>query len=89
MYAAIHTQLNIIFVLNWLSQYLSDSVKHHKYILKKLLQYIRSIINLSIMYSFSESQAMLEYSDSNYALNKQNQKSILKCVYMLEDESVL
>ncbi len=41
------------------------------------------------MYSFNESQAMLEYSDFNYALNKQNQKSILECIYMLEDESVL
>ncbi len=41
------------------------------------------------MYSFSESQAMLEYSDFNYALNKQDQKSILECIYMLKDESVL
>jgi len=64
-------------------------VKHYKYTLKKLLQYIRSIINLNIMYSLSESQVMLEYSDFNYALNKQNQKSILKCIYILEDESVL
>ncbi len=41
------------------------------------------------MYSFSESQAMLKYSDFNYALNKQNWKSILKHIYMLKDESVL
>ncbi len=39
---------------------------------KKLLQYIRSIINFSIMYSFNKSQVMLKYSDFNYALNKQN-----------------
>ncbi len=32
---------------------------------------------------------MLKYSDFNYALNKQNWKSILKCIYMLKDESVL
>jgi len=89
MYTAIHIQLNIIFTLDWLSQYLSNSVKHHKHTLKKLLQYVRLIINLSIMYSFNESQAMLKYSDSNYALNKQNWKSILECVYMLENESVL
>jgi len=41
------------------------------------------------MYSSNESQAMLKYSDFNYALNKQNWKSILECIYMLEDESVL
>ncbi len=72
MYAAIHTQLNIVFTLNQLSQYLSNSAEHHEYTLKKLLQYIRLIINLDIMYSFSESQAMLKYSDFNYTLNKQN-----------------
>jgi len=64
-------------------------VKHHEHTLKELLQYIRSIINLDIMYSTSESQAMLKYSDFNYASDKQNQKSILECIYMLEDESVL
>ncbi len=31
---------------------------------------------------------MLKYSDFNYASDKQNQKLILKCVYMLKDESV-
>ncbi len=41
------------------------------------------------MYSSNESQAMLEYSDFNYASDKQNWKLILRCVYMLEDESVL
>jgi len=89
MYTAIHIQSNIIFTLDQLSQYLSNSAEHHEHTLKRLLQYIRSIINLNIMYSFSESQAMLEYSDFNYALNKQDQKSILECIYMLEDESVL
>jgi len=41
------------------------------------------------MYSLNESQAMLKYSDFNYTLNKQNQKSILKYIYMFKDESVL
>ncbi len=89
MYAAIHTWLDIIFTLNWLSQYLSNSVKHHEHILKKLLQYIKLIINLSIMYSFNESQAMLKYSDFNYASDKQNWKLILRHIYMLKNESVL
>jgi len=32
---------------------------------------------------------MLEYSDFNYASDKQNQKLILECIYILKDESVL
>jgi len=64
-------------------------VKHHEYALKKLLQYIRSIINLNIIYNFNESQAMLKYSDFNYASDKQNQKLILECVYMLKNKLML
>jgi len=64
-------------------------VKHHEYTLKKLLQYIRSIINLNIIYNFNESQAMLKYSDFNYASDKQNQKLILECVYMLKNKLML
>ncbi len=72
MYMTIHIQLDIIFTLNQLSQYLSNFVKHHEHALKKLLQYVKLIINLNIIYSSNKSQAMLKYSDFNYALNKQN-----------------
>jgi len=89
MYTAIHTQSEIIFTLSWLNQYFSDSVKHYKHTLKRLLQYIKSTINLDIMYSFSESQVILKYSDFNYTSDKQNQKLILRHIYMLKDRSVL
>ena len=71
-----------------MSQYFSNSTKHHECTLKKLLQYVRSIINLDIMYKFSENQVMLEYSDSNYTSDKQDCRFILRYMYMLEDESV-
>jgi len=41
------------------------------------------------MYSLNESQAMFKYSDFNYASDKQDQKLILECIYMLENELVL
>ena len=41
------------------------------------------------MYRLSESQNLIEYSDSDYTSNKQNQKSVLDHVYMLERESIL
>ncbi len=41
------------------------------------------------MYSLSESQAMLKYFNFNYASDKQNQKLILKYIYMFKDKSVL
>jgi len=89
MYVTIHTWLDIIFILNWLSQYLSNSTEHYEHAFKKLLQYIKSIINFNIMYSFSESQVILKYFNFNYASDKQNWKSILKCVYMFKDKLML
>ena len=89
MYAVIHTHSDIFFALDWLSQYFNDSAEHHKYALKKLLQYICSTVNLRIMYRLSKSQNSIKYSDSDYISDKQNQKSVLDHVYMLEEESIL
>ena len=88
MYAVIHMHSDIFFALDWLSQYLSDSAEHYEHTLKKLLQYICSTADLKIIYRLSESQNLIEYSDSDYTSDKQNQKSVLDHVYMLEEESI-
>ena len=88
MYAVIHTHSDIFFALDWLSQYFNDSAEHHEHALKKLLQYICSTADLEIMYRLSESQNLIEYSDSDYTSDKQNQKSVLDHVYMLERGSI-
>ena len=88
MYAVIHTHPDISFALDWLSQYLSDPAEHHGQALKGLLQYICSTANLRIMYGPSGSQDLIGYSDSDYASDRQDQKSILGHVYMLGGESV-
>ncbi len=88
MYAAIHTQLDIIFALNQLSQYLSNFAKHHEYILKKLMWYVRFIIDLDITYKVSESMKLVEYSDSDYVSDKLDCKLILIYIYMLNEESI-
>ena len=89
MYAVIHTHSDIFFALDSLSQYFNDSAEHHEHALKRLLQYICSTVNLEIMYRLSESQNLIEYSDSDYTSDKQNWKSVLDHVYMLEEESIL
>ena len=89
MYIVIYTHLDIVFALNWLSQYFNDSAKHHKHALKRLLQYICSTADLKIIYELSESQNLIKYSDLNYTSDKQNQKSVLDHVYMLEKELIL
>ncbi len=88
MYAAIHTRFNIAFALNQLSQYLNDFAKHHEHALKKLMWYVRFIIDLDIMYKVSESMKLVEYSDSDYISDRLDCKSILIYIYMLDEESV-
>ncbi len=88
MYAAIYTRLNIIFVLNQLSQYLNDFAEHHEHILKKLMQYVCFIIDLDIMYEVSESMKLVEYSDSDYVSDRLDHKLIFIYIYMLDEESV-
>ncbi len=88
MYAAIHTHLNITFALNQLSQYLSDFAEHHEHALKKLMWYVRFIIDLDITYEVSESMKLVEYSDLNYVSDKLDCKLILIYIYILDEESV-
>jgi len=88
MYAAIHTRFNIAFALNQLSQYLSDSAEHHEHALKKLMQYVRFIIDLNITYEVSESMKLVEYFDSDYVSDRLDHKLILAYIYMLDEESV-
>ncbi len=88
MYAAIYTYFDIAFALNQLSQYFSNFAKHHEHALKKLMWYVRFIIDLDIMYEVSESMKLVEYSDSDYISNRLNCKLILIYIYMLDEESV-
>ncbi len=88
MYAAIHTHFNIAFALNWLSQYFSDFAKHHEHALKRLMQYVRFIIDLNITYEVSESMKLVEYSDSDYISDRLDCKLILVYIYMLDEESI-
>lgn len=86
IYAAIHTRPDIAFAIGRLSQYLSDPAKHHGQALKTLLRYIRSTINLGIVYgrrldnseSLDIDHKLKAYSDSDYAADRENRKSILR-----------
>ena len=75
MYSAILTHSDIQFPLNQLSQYMRDSAEHHSGALKTLLYYVRSTINLGIVFRgnrSSESLNLMTYSDSDYAADKLN-----------------
>ena len=92
MYTAILTHPDIQFPLNRLSQYMSDPAEHHSSALKTLLHYVHSTINLSIVFRgnrSSESLNLMTYSDSDYAADKLNRKSILGYALKLADASIV
>ena len=82
IYAYILTRPDIAFALGRLSQYLSDPVKHYRQALKNLLRYIRLTIDKGLVFSASRSQIITGFSDSNYAIDLVNRKSILAYVYI-------
>lgn len=84
MYGAIHTRPDIAFALGRLSQYLNDPAEHHGQALKRLLRYVRSTIDKGIEYRASESPIIVGYSDSDYAADRLDRKSILGYVYILD-----
>ena len=88
MYVAIHTRSNIAFSLRRLNQYLNDSTTYHWHVLKSLIRYVRSIIDLNITYESSESIILNEYFDFDYAIDAIFRKSILEYVYMFVEDSI-
>ena len=96
MYAAIHTRPDISFAIERLSQYLSDPATHHGQALQTLLRYVRFTIDLDIVYgeeldksgSLDLAPKLRAFSDSDYAADRLNRKSILEYVYMFAGESI-
>ena len=82
-YAIIHTRPDIAFPMGRLSQYLSDPAEHHRQALKELLRYIRSTVDRGIIYGNSRSPDFIDYSDSDFAADKLDRKSVLGYVCML------
>lgn len=83
MYLAILTRPDIAFALGRLSQYLSDPAEHHMKALKGIMRYLRSTVHLGIVFNGSSSCQLVGYSDSDFAMDKGDRKSILGNTFMI------
>ena len=98
MYTAIYIRSDIVFAIKRFNQYFNDSTIHHEQALMILFRYVRSTINLDIIYKMksnvnessnnNESFKFKAFSDFDYAADKLNRKSILKYVYMFAEKSI-
>ena len=98
MYAVIHTRSDIVFAIERFNQYFSDSAIHHEQALIILLQYVRFTIDLGIVYETklnvnkssnnNKNSKLKAFSDSDYAADKLNRKSIFEYVYMFAEKLI-
>ena len=87
MFAAVIVQINIVFTVNRLSQYLSESHKIHLQAAKHVLQYLKSSSNLEILYKFMSVSDLIKYADAAYT-NAHQFKSTTDFCYMINEVPV-
>ena len=86
MFMIIETWIDIVTVVNWLSQYLSESCEIHLQAVKHLLHYLRDKIDLEILYKTDEENLII-FTDAVYA-NIWKFKSIIRFCVLIADDSV-
>jgi hypothetical protein len=83
MYLGILTRPDIAFTLGRLSQFMADPTVTHAKALKKLSKYVRSTSDLGITFRRDGNKTLEGYSDSDFAMDKSDRRSILGNVFML------
>ena len=80
IYIIIYTRPDIVFALGKLSQFISNLTIRYSYEIKELLRYLRFNSNISIIYQGKENKIiqLIEYSDTNYIIDRDDRKSIIE-----------
>ena len=86
----IYMRSNIAFALKKLTQFINDLFKRHNYEIKTLLRYLRFNFNMLIIYRRESDEVvqLIDYSNTNYAFNKNNKKSTMNQVFIFEGGSI-
>ena len=83
LFAMVFTRPDIAFVIGKLSQYISDPAKHHGHSAKNLMRYLKSTIKQRLRYSPGGAHNhLVVYSDSDWASDKVDRKSVSGSVVM-------
>jgi hypothetical protein len=87
IYAIINIRLDTAFITAKLAQFMSDPATRYETAAKHLLRYIRSIKDTRIRYGPKDPN-LVGYSDTDYASDKADRKSIIGNVFMLIKRAV-
>ena len=88
IYTAINIRPDITFTIRKLSQYVVDPVRYHEQTIKYLIQYLQLIIKHHLTYKTSKSNQIIEYTNKDYMKNYQDRKSIIKIIFLFNNDSI-
>ena len=88
MYAMIETRPDIAYAVSTLSQFASNLNQKHWKALKHLFRYLRGTLDLGITYCADGNQAIVGYTDSDWAGDKGTQKSATEYLLKLANGAV-
>ena len=90
MHMMIYTRSNIAFALKKLTQFINDLFKRYNHKIKTLLKYLRFNFDILIIYRKRSDEVvqLIDYSNTNYAFNKNNKKSTINQVFIFENELI-
>ena len=89
MYAALGSQTDIAFSVTALSRYNVKPLEMHAMVAKRVLQYLKTTAGFQIHYRrLSNPITIIGYTDSDWAGNLTNRKSVGGCVFGLGNVNV-
>jgi len=79
------TRPYILYEVGLASRFMETSTTTHFKALKRILRYIKGIIDFVLFYGYSNSFDLVGYSDSDWARNMDDKKSTTSFVFYMED----
>lgn len=98
IYLLYSTRLDIAFVIGQLSKYNSDLRKNHLQVTKRVVRYLKSIMDMSSIFGREIANCFLrepppyslvKYPDSNFAENSENWKLVIDYYFFLNRAVIL
>ena len=79
-----HTRLDLMFYVGYISRYIENPTTEHMSAVKRILRYIKGMLDLGLVYERNEvGITLVGYSDSDYAGDPEDRKSTTGMAFFL------
>lgn len=80
------TRPNIMFVVSLIRRFMARSTELHLQVAKRALQYLKGTVDYEIFYKKCGNKELVAFTDSDYAWDLEDKRSISGYVFMLSGE---